>query len=128
MNNHWNHKYNTTEQQLLGWYEEHPEPSLTMINECSVNKNDTIIDIGCGTSILIDELVKLEYTNIVAIDISQSALDILKNRIQTSYPNLSNNVNFLLEFGYKLIELIDLCGYSYFKLFTGFLVATLNDW
>lgn len=94
---HWNNKYNTTNTKKLGWYEENPEPSLTLIKESPIDKNDLVVDIGCGTSTLVDELLVSGYTNIVLSDISQSALSISRNRLQKKFYKLIGNITFLTD-------------------------------
>jgi SAM-dependent methyltransferase len=94
---HWNKTYEATETKKLGWYEETPEPSLTLIQECPIDKNDVIIDVGCGASTLVDELINNGYTNIVLADISKMALGITHNRLKTLQPKNPVSVAFLTD-------------------------------
>ncbi len=71
---HWNKTYSKSEINKLGWYEESPEPSLELIKECNLNKDSLILDVGSGTTTLIEKLLKDHYNNIVATDISDVAL------------------------------------------------------
>ncbi len=80
LTSHWDKTY-TREVKKLGWYEENPEESLKLIEKCGLNKEASILNVGAGASTLIDELVKLDYKNIIANDISSNALDKLKVRI-----------------------------------------------
>ena len=95
--NHWDNKYSLTETEKLGWYEELPEPSLTLINDCYIDKNDLIIDVGSGTSKLIDALMSTNYTNIIATDISKIALDKAKKRLQSLIPDKAENCQFIID-------------------------------
>lgn len=90
---HWNEKYKTTSQEKLGWYEETSSPSLELIQECGISKSDSILDIGSGSSTLIDSLVQEGYTHIIASDISEEALDITKTRLATH----ADNVTFVVD-------------------------------
>jgi len=78
---HWNTAYGTNDIAALGWYEESPEPSLQLIQECDLSKNARILNVGVGASTLIDEMLALEYTNIIASDISDTALRKLQIRL-----------------------------------------------
>ena len=78
MKEHWNKVYKSTETSQLGWYEEFPKKSLELIDKCHIEKNDKILDIGSGTSTLIDCIVRRGYKNIIASDISEVALSKLK--------------------------------------------------
>lgn len=72
---HWNKKYIDSPITQLSWYESRSTPSLQLIEACGVPKDSTIIDVGSGTSILIANLLDLGYENLVAIDISDVAIE-----------------------------------------------------
>lgn len=78
---HWNKAYDKTEIKKLGWYEENPEPSINLIEKCELTKDSVLLNVGVGASTLIDELLKLGFENIIANDISESALNKLKARL-----------------------------------------------
>jgi len=80
LTSHWDKTY-TRDVEKLGWYEDNPEQSLKLIKKCNLKKDATILNVGAGASTLIDELVKLDYKNIIANDISSNALNKLKERI-----------------------------------------------
>jgi ubiquinone/menaquinone biosynthesis C-methylase UbiE len=81
MKNHWNSVYTSREVCNLGWYEESPTPSLTLISKTNINKEETILDVGAGATTLIDNLLEQGYKNIVAVDISEVALNRLQERL-----------------------------------------------
>jgi SAM-dependent methyltransferase len=78
---HWDSVYSSNEVETLGWYEDVPTQSLKLISLCNLQFDDEIIDIGCGASLLIDNLVNLGYQKIIAVDLSETALAHLKNRL-----------------------------------------------
>ena len=79
---HWDKAYNTNSKKL-GWYERSPEPSLNLIRKCNFDKSELLLDVGVGTSTLIDELIKENYKNIIASDLSATALHKLQDRLST---------------------------------------------
>jgi ubiquinone/menaquinone biosynthesis C-methylase UbiE len=81
MKNHWNSVYTTRDVCNLGWYEESPKPSLTLISNTNIKKEGLLLDVGAGATTLIDNLIELGYKNIVAVDISEVALNRLKERL-----------------------------------------------
>lgn len=81
---HWNEIYSWLETEELGWYEEFPEPSLRLLSICDINKDEQILDIGAGSSTFIDHLIDLGFKNIIAVDISEKALDKLKRRLDNN--------------------------------------------
>ncbi len=78
---YWNQIYSDKEVDKLGWHEENPEPSISLIKKCNINKNSTILNVGAGATTLVDELLKIGYKNLIAADISPISLDKLKKRI-----------------------------------------------
>lgn len=78
---HWDSAYGTNDITKLGWYEASPEPSLQLITDCELPKDVRILNVGTGTSTLIDELLNLDYKNVIASDISGAALEKLQNRL-----------------------------------------------
>jgi SAM-dependent methyltransferase len=78
---HWNKAFDRTEVNKLGWYEANPEKSLKLIETCNFKKDAVLLNVGVGATTLIDDLVKSGYENIIANDLSSSALDKLKERL-----------------------------------------------
>ena len=78
---HWNNVYSSQNINQLGWYEELSAPSLELLSKCDVNKDVTLLDIGTGASTLIDSLIEAGFTNIIASDISETALGKLQERL-----------------------------------------------
>lgn len=80
MQNHWDTAYEKEINQV-GWYEEKATPSLELIKKCSLPKDALILNVGAGTTTLVDDLIKEGYTNLIVSDISANALGLLKNRL-----------------------------------------------
>ncbi|MHA2231016.1 MAG: class I SAM-dependent methyltransferase [Candidatus Hodarchaeales archaeon] len=81
MQDHWNNVYRSKAHTQLGWYEETPKKCLELFDKCKLSKEDTIIDIGCGTSSFIDNLLNRGHSSLIGIDISDSALETLKQHL-----------------------------------------------
>lgn len=77
---HWCAAYKT-DITTLGWYEKLSTPSLELIIKSGVAKNARILNVGAGSTTLIDNLIEKGYTNIIANDISSCALGNIKARI-----------------------------------------------
>jgi len=99
---HWNKVYTNNPKEKLGWFETDLSPMLNLINQTKLPENSRIINIGAGSTTLIDELIRLNYSNLIAIDISEIALKNLalrvgKENIKTivddlTKPQLLNNI------------------------------------
>jgi len=88
---HWDNTYLNNPEKKLGWFETNLEPTLNLIKKTKLNKSASILNVGAGSTTLIDELLNTGYSNIIATDISAVALTNLKNRLQTK------NVNFMVD-------------------------------
>ena len=78
---HWEKIYQSKSLDEVSWYQPSPATSLDFLKQLNVPLDAKIIDIGGGDSLLVDHLLKLGYTNISVLDISESALDKAKNRL-----------------------------------------------
>lgn len=78
---HWDTTYSTNENNKLGWFEATAEPTLSMIKQCNLSKNARLLNVGAGSTILIEELVALEYKNVIASDLSAESLKNLQSRM-----------------------------------------------
>ena len=81
MKEHWNEIYAALDTDELTWYEEIPAPSLKLLSKCHINKDEIILDVGAGASTFIDYLINEGFNNIIATDISEMALNKLKERL-----------------------------------------------
>jgi len=93
LKSHWNNAYNKTDTDKLGWYENNCKPSIDLIKQCNLPKNASILNVGAGATLLIDELIALGFSNLIASDISESALEKLKKRLSEN----SNKVKFIVD-------------------------------
>jgi len=79
---HWESVYERKEQNQLSWYRPHLERSLRLIDEAGLDRDAAIIDVGGGTSTLVDDLLGRGYANITVLDISPTAIDAAKVRLR----------------------------------------------
>ena len=82
---HWNTVYNTKNDVELGWYEKQPQQTLALVERCDLPKTASILNVGAGTTTLIDYLLEQGYQNLIANDLSNIALQHLKERVKKSY-------------------------------------------
>jgi len=78
---HWQSIYNTKDHQKVGWYQEVPKISLDLLNKIKADPTQSIIDVGCGASFLVDYLIKANFTKITLVDLSITALETIKKRL-----------------------------------------------
>ena len=78
---HWNKAYLKTHDKNLGWHEEVPEETICLIEKCNLSADSVILNVGAGTTTLIEFLLWMGYKNVIATDISNASLNKLKLRL-----------------------------------------------
>jgi 2-polyprenyl-3-methyl-5-hydroxy-6-metoxy-1,4-benzoquinol methylase len=81
---HWNNAYLNSPEEKLGWFETDLTPTLKLVSKTNLEKSARILNVGAGSTTLIDELIKLGYTDLIASDLSEVALEKLDNRIKST--------------------------------------------
>ena len=78
---HWENIYTTKQPTEVSWYKTHLDLSLEIISKLHLAPESPLIDIGAGTSTLVDDLLDQKFKDISVLDISAKALDISKKRL-----------------------------------------------
>jgi len=78
---HWENIYKTKNHKQVGWYQESPDISLELLSKINSQPTQSIIDVGCGASVLVDKLIQQGYKNITLLDLSEEALSSIKTRL-----------------------------------------------
>ena len=78
---HWDKVYGTKGEAEVSWFQDSPSISLAMIRAAAPDREAAIIDIGGGTSRLVDALLRDGYRDLTVLDLSANALDATKARI-----------------------------------------------
>lgn len=78
---HWEHVYSTKPIDGVSWFQEHAEQSLRLIRGTGVPLSAEIIDVGGGTSTLVDDLISIGYSALTVLDMSSTALEMSKERL-----------------------------------------------
>src|SRR5436853_475688 len=72
---------NPKSQDTVSWYQPHLEASLSLIERTGAGLSSSIIDVGGGESTLADDLVSRGYQNVTVLDISETAINVSKQRM-----------------------------------------------
>jgi len=78
---HWDTTYGTKADTEVSWHQPRPERSLAMIGSAISSRSAGLIDVGGGTSRLVDALLADGYSDLTVLDISEVALTRSKARI-----------------------------------------------
>ncbi len=77
---HWDDAYAQGET-ARGWFEAEPVMSLRMIDAAQVASDASVVDIGGGTSRLVDNLLARGHDDVTVLDVSGAALKIAQDRL-----------------------------------------------
>jgi SAM-dependent methyltransferase len=78
---HWESVHRETDQELVGWFQAYPALSLSLLRSCDVNLDAPVVDIGGGSSVLVDHLLDAGYSDVTVLDLSATALALAKERL-----------------------------------------------
>ena len=78
---HWNQIYADKDPQEVSWYQSEPLNSLRLIKRSGIQKDEALIDIGGGASVLVDRLQADGFSRLAVLDISKEALSIARQRL-----------------------------------------------
>ncbi|MHB8635768.1 MAG: class I SAM-dependent methyltransferase [Fimbriimonadaceae bacterium] len=71
---HWEEVYCHRAEEDLSWHEPSPSGSVEVIQRYCPSPKSRVIDVGSGTSRIVDLMLDHGYTNLTLLDISQEAL------------------------------------------------------
>ncbi len=78
---HWQRIYSTRQEHELSWFEDFPGISLELLLSPQLDFDAPVLDVGGGTSRLVDALLDRGFTSPTVLDISESALEKSKHRL-----------------------------------------------
>ncbi len=94
---HWDKVYQSKDLTQVSWHQDHATLSFDWILKYT-QKNDVIIDVGAGVSILADNLLDEGYTDLSLLELSPAAIKSTQERLKTHTDEVSfyneNILNF----------------------------------
>lgn len=78
---HWQDVYQRKQEAELSWHEDTPALSLELLREAGLDPAMAVVDIGGGTSRLVDMLVAAGQRHVTVLDLSARALEIARERV-----------------------------------------------
>ena len=92
---HWDSVYQEKDYTQVSWYQVHSTLSFDWI-VANTKPDDAIIDVGCGVSVLADDLLDRGYQHLSLLELSSTAIESLKQRLASQLDKLAfYNINIL---------------------------------
>jgi hypothetical protein len=79
-------RYSGAGATSVSWYQPEPAVSLALIDLLGVAKGAPVIDIGGGASLLLDRLLARGYKDLTVLDVSSTALEMARRRLDDAVP------------------------------------------
>lgn len=86
---HWQNVYQTKGERDVSWFEESPTISLKLIRATGVGLDASIVDIGGGSSRLVDALVGEGFQSVTVLDLSEKAPTTSRQRLGANAAQIS---------------------------------------
>ena len=77
---HWEHVYRSRPADELSWFQTTPTTSLRLI-ESALPSLGSVLDVGAGSSSLVDVLLAQSFEDLTILDVSGRALDSVRRRL-----------------------------------------------
>ncbi len=77
----WDNRYQRIGSREVSWYQPTPQMSLDLMGELDIGPSASVIDVGGGTSTLVDELLRRGFGDITVLDVSALALSSARRRL-----------------------------------------------
>jgi len=81
---HWEKLYETKSSSQVSWFQSHADLSLRLIQDSNAQSTASIIDVGGGASVLVDDLLACGYVDVTVLDLSGAALATARSRLGES--------------------------------------------
>ncbi len=94
----WEGVHDSKDVDGVSWWQSVPELSLGLVDEAGVETGEPVIDVGAGWSTLVDHLVERGYTDLMAIDLSATALQTVRDRLGPAGESVVLQVADVLDF------------------------------
>lgn len=78
---HWQSIYEQKAPTEVTWFQPRPATSLELIANCGLDIGTPIIDVGGGTSVLVDHLLEQGHSRLAVLDIARAALTASQQRL-----------------------------------------------
>lgn len=88
---HWEDVH-ASKGEEVSWWQSEPDLWLDLIDMLDLRPDDPIVDIGSGSSLLVDALIRRGSGAVTAVDVSRSALDRIAARLGDAVNLVRTNV------------------------------------
>ncbi|MEQ7154115.1 class I SAM-dependent methyltransferase [Brevundimonas aurifodinae] len=78
---HWDRVYETIADDAVSWFEPEPRASLEALALADISVRASLVDVGAGSSRLVEQLLDRGATDLTVVDIASSAFETSRARL-----------------------------------------------
>jgi SAM-dependent methyltransferase len=78
---HWEEVWESRSPDEVSWFEPEPTMSLAMLASLDLDRSAPVVDVGAGSSFLVDRLVERGFGDVTLLDASAHALAVVRARL-----------------------------------------------
>lgn len=93
---HWSQVYGSKDADQVSWFQADPVMSMRILTAV-VPRPVSVIDVGAGASVLIDALLDEGFADVTVLDVSELALNLVRERLADRHQQVSFIVADLLK-------------------------------
>lgn len=94
---HWESVHRDTAPTEAGWWEDEPSLSLDLIAATAATPDTPLIDVGAGASMLVDNLLERDWSDVTVLDLAPSAFATTRARLGARADDVTWVVGDVLE-------------------------------
>ena len=93
---HWSQVYGSKHADQVSWFQADPAMSMRLLTAL-VPRPASVIDVGAGASVLVDALLDAQFPDVTVLDVSELALNLVRQRLADRHGGVSFIVADLLK-------------------------------
>ena len=78
---HWEQVYSTRADEEVSWYQPRPATSLGLLGRTEAGRDAAVVDVGGGSSRLVDALLDEGWRRVAVLDVAENALARARTRL-----------------------------------------------
>jgi SAM-dependent methyltransferase len=86
---HWEQLYRVRAPETMSWFEAEPATSLALLERAGLGQESAVIDVGGGTSTLVDHLVTRGVRRVTVLDVARAAIEAARTRLGNAATSVS---------------------------------------
>ena len=83
MSGHWDDVYAQRAPEKMSWFQPQASLSLEFIDAMQLSRHTPLLDVGAGTSLLVDGLLARGFGDVTLLDVSSQALELTRHRLES---------------------------------------------